>query len=131
MTLDWNFLLNFDYNNDLPEQRTPEVLAEYQMWKDSIKKENINNYIFNKYLLNKNYSIEKNRFPYSTEKNIFHYVLWINNSYKKKLTNKKIMDIVISKMKEINCSGYICFENTNNCKSIKQISHYQVFFRKC
>lgn len=133
MTLTWNFLLEFDYSKDLPEQRTEETLNEYKLWKLNLEKNNeiISDVIYKKYLKNKSYHIEKNSFPYLTEKNVFHYVLWINDSYKKNITNKKIMNIVIKKMKEINCSGYICFENTSNCKSIKEILHYQVFYRKC
>lgn len=133
MTLTWNFLLEFDYSKDLPEQRNEETLNEYKLWKLNLEKNNevISDVIYKKYLKNTSYHIEKNSFPYLTEKNVFHYVLWINDSYKKNITNKKIMDIVIKKMKEINCSGYICFENTSNCKSIKEILHYQVFYRKC
>ena len=131
MTLTWDFLLNFDYSKDLPEQRTKETLNEYIHWKINQKNININDYIYEKYLINNDYSIQKNRFPYETDKNILHYVLWINDNYKKNITNKKIMEIILQKMNEINYSGYICFENTSNCKSIKHILHYQVFFRKC
>ena len=133
MTLTWDFLLNFDFNNDLPEQRTKDTLNEYINWKTYLKNNHIDisDVIYKNYLTNKIYSLEKNKFPYSTEDNVFHYVLWINDSYKKDITNKKIMEIILQKMYEINCSGYICFENTSNCKSIKNILHYQVFFRKC
>ena len=133
MTLTWDFLLNFDYNNDLPEQRTEETLKKYINFKNDLKNNNIDisDVIYKNYLKDKIFSIEKNRFPYSTEENVFHYVLWINDNFKKDITNKKIMEVVLEKMKQINCSGYICFENTLNCKSIKNILHFQVFFKKC
>ena len=133
MRITWEYLLNFDYNNPFPNERTDEMLEEYSKWQIYLKENNIdiNEYLFNTYLKNNDYCIEANRFPYKTPENIFHYVLWINPNYKNILTNKNILEIVINKMNELKCSGYICFENHVSVRSVLGIPHYQVFFRKC
>jgi len=135
MLLTWDFLLNYDYLIPLPKEvRTTDMLIDYNNWKENtIIKNNIeiNDYLHNKYVLNRNYCIEMNPFPYNVDKNIFHYVLWINNKYRNTVTNKEIVDIITDKMIKLNYNGYICFENHIDCKSVNKILHYQVFFRKC
>ena len=134
MIITWEFLMNYDYNIPLKEDvRSEHTINDYDIWKKYIKDNNlnINNYLHKKYLSDCNYCIEKNRFPYNVEENIFHYVLWINKNYEYKLNNKKILDIITLKMNELNYSGYICFENHELSKSVDDILHYQIFFRRC
>ena len=42
-------------------------------------------YILKKYLHNKIYNLQPNKFPYDLEKNIKHYVLWLNPAIKNNL----------------------------------------------
>ena len=134
MIITWDFLMNHDYNIPLKDDtRSDDIINKYNIWKKYIKDNNydVSDYLHKKYLSDCDYCIIKNEFSYNVTNNIYHYVLWINKDYKLKLTNKKILNIITSKMNEIGCSGYICFENHSLVKSVDNILHYQVFFRRC
>ena len=104
MIVTWDFLMNFDYTKPLNKKTRSQ--KTYNNYKKHISylilnKIDINKYIYQKYLLDNDYCIRKNEFPYNVDDNIFHYILWINPNYEKKLTNKKILEIVISKMNKL------------------------------
>lgn len=134
MKVSWEFLLNYYQDYPLPQSaRSEDILNKYKVWKLKLKNKGyeINSYLHNKYLKNKSFSIDINPFPYNLEDNIYHYVLWINNDYRDKVTNLEIKNIIYKKMSELNCSGYVCFENHIDCKSVSKVLHFQIFFRKC
>lgn len=124
--LSWNFLLDFDFSNPFPNFRSEYTLYLYKDFKE--KNKNMSKFINEKYLKNKNYSIEKNDFPYLTEENLHHYVLWINKSFEKNVNKILITKILKNKMKELNFIDFIYFENHYSIKTIPDILHYQVFF---
>lgn len=126
--LTWHYLLHFDYSKPLPNFRSKEILDKYNDLK--IKENDIPKYIYNKYLINKKYNLVKNDFPYLTDNNVEHYVLWINQSYEKIITKEEIKNIIINKMKELQYDEYIFYENHESVKTIHEIKHYQIFFRK-
>ena len=134
MNVTFEFLENWNFEIELPEDvRTYDVIEKYKKHKEYIKKNNINqnNYIINKFLSDKKYSINKNAYPYNIDKNMAHYVLWIHPNYINKINDLEVSNIIINKMKELNFNEYFCFENHIKAKSILGVLHYQVFFRKC
>ena len=134
MNVTFEFLENWNFEIELPEDvRTYDVIEKYKKHKEYIKKNNINqnNYIINKFLSDKKYSIDKNEYPYNIDKNMAHYVLWIHPNYINKINDLEICNIITNKMKELNFNEYFCFENHIKAKSILGVLHYQVFFRKC
>ena len=92
---------------------------------------NLNDYIYNKFLNGLNVNFIENTFPYDIEDNCYHYVIWFDNEYFKKVTNsinenKIINNIVRSKFKD---NQYIYFENLSNNKSVAKIKHFHVFIK--
>lgn len=128
MVLTWNFLINFDFDKPLPNFRSEKTLLEYTKFKG--KNYDINNYIYSKYLENTNYSLQENDFPYETESNMKHYVLWINKSFEKNISQNLLKCIIKQKMIELNFDDFLFFENHTSIKTIPGILHYQVFFKK-
>jgi hypothetical protein len=134
MLITIEFLEEWDFTKKLPVTvRTYEIISEYKKFKNHLTKNNINieDYIMNKFLKNKKYSIEQNNFPYNITDNMAHYVLWIEPNYFKEINDKQLLEIILIKMNELGYNEYFCFENHIGCKSVLGIPHYQVFFRKC
>jgi len=128
--LTWSLLKSWNYKKPFPNFRTDETLQKYQQFKNN--NVDIPSYIQQKYLKNKNYTIEKNAFPYHTEKNVEHYVLWINKNFEKHISISKtfLENIIKEKMILLEYNEYIYFENHVSVKTIPQILHYQIFFKK-
>ena len=134
MIITFDFLEQWNFQKLLPNNvRSDKVNLQYVKFKKDLsnKKKSIDNYIFETILQSKKYSINKNNFPYNIPNNMLHYVLWINPLYFNKISDKEICEIIIEKMKELNYNEYFCFENQKGCKSVLEIPHYQVFYRKC
>lgn len=134
MLITIEFLEQWDFQKLLPNNvRSDKVNLQYVKFKKDLsnKKISIDNYIFETILQSKKYSINRNNFPYNIPNNMLHYVLWINPLYFNKISDKEICEIIIEKMKELDYNEYFCFENHKGCKSILEIPHYQVFYRKC
>ena len=101
MNVTFEFLENWNFEIELPEDvRTYDVIEKYKKHKEYIKKNNINqnNYIINKFLSDKKYSIDKNEYPYNIDKNMAHYVLWIHPNYINKINDLEICNIITNKM---------------------------------
>ena len=127
--LTWKFLQSFDFEkNALPNFRSQQTLDNYQIFKKNTK--NVSEYINEKYLKNKNFCIEKNDFPYITESNVEHYVIWINKSFEIYISKSFLQNTIYQKMKDLHFHEYIYFENHSSVKTIPDILHYQIFFRK-
>lgn len=113
--------------------RDNEVQKRYDEFINKIKMNNIdiNKYISDKFLNNKNVNFTKNSYPYDIEEDCNHYIIWFENEYFNKITlcideNKIIDNIIKSKFKN---NKYIYFENVDNNKSIKKIKHFHVFIK--
>lgn len=126
--LTWNFLQSWNYTKPLPNFRTDEILEKYKEFKN--KNIDISLYIKNKYLKNCSFSIEKNTFPYNTEKNVEHYVLWIHDNFEKNISSFFLENVIKEKMVLLQFDEYIYFENHISVKTIPDILHYQIFFRR-
>ncbi len=134
MLITLDFLDNWDFTNLLPlEVRTQSCYSDYLKFKNDLKTNNIKlkDYLLNKYLNNKSYNLVPNKFPYTVDKNMKHYVLWIHPEYENKLTDLEIIQIIKEKMEELNFNEYMCFENDFRVKSVLDVLHYQVFFKRC
>ena len=134
MLITLEFLDNWNFNNLLPlEVRTESCYANYLKFKNHLKENNIKlkDYLLDKYLNNKSYNLVPNEYPYNVDKNMAHYVLWIHPEYVNKLTDLEIIQIIKEKNEELNFNEYMCFENDIRVKSVLDILHYQVFFRRC
>ncbi len=113
--------------------RNQKIQSKYEKFMNNIKENNINlnDYIYNKFLNGLNVNFIENTFPYDIEDNCYHYVIWFDNEYFKKVTNsinenKIINNIVRSKFKD---NQYIYFENLSNNKSVAKIKHFHVFIK--
>lgn len=134
MLVTLEFLENWDFSIELPgEVRTKETIEKYNKFKEKIKSENISigEFIKEKYLCDRLYSFNLNTYPYNIENNMQHYVLWISPLFKNKINDKIICKLITDKMEELGYNEYFCFENHIKAKSVLEILHYQVFFRKC
>ena len=94
-----NLLIEKQYIND-------KKSTLYTKYKENIRK-NISKY---------GYYISINNYPYNTEKNVIHNIIWCNKN------KEEIKDILDCLYKE-----YVFFKNTENNKSIKDIEHYHIF----
>ena len=128
MTLTWKFLLQFDFSKPLPNQRSSETIQKYNNFKKLNK--DICSYIKNKYLNNCDYCIIKNDFPYDTEKDVKHYILWIKDSFLENINKRDIEDLIQKKMLELEYSNYIYFENHISVQTVPDIKHFQIFYKK-
>ncbi len=134
MLITIEFLEQWDFTKELPlSVRSEETIFKYNKFKKYLIKEHISieDYVMNKFLKNKKYSIDENNFPYKITDNMKHYVLWINPNYFKEISDKQLSEIILTKMNELGYNEYFCFENHIGSKSVLGIPHFQVFFRKC
>jgi len=74
------------------------------------------------------YKICKNNFPYCVpNKNIYHYLLWINPKYMKYYTRSRIKSIIYTYFDERNIIK--CFQNRFLIQTIPEIPHYHIFIK--
>lgn len=126
--MDWKTLKNYNFKEKL--NRRPEIQKKYEYEKYIIKKKGLNydKYLLKKYLHNKLYNLQPNKFPYYLEKNIQHYVLWLNPALKSKfIHNQKFIKSILKEY--ISDKEFIYYMNSYENKSIKSIPHYQVFIK--
>ena len=110
--------------------RTVETIEKYEANMKIIKaKQTISEYLMNKYFSSGNKIVfGKNDYPYFTEPNVYHFLLWIHPSMKVK--ECMVSQLIDSHMPEtLNAKEYIYFENLGNNKSIPDIRHFHVFIR--
>ena len=134
MLVTFDFLETWNFDKELPaEVRTKETIEKYKIFKLKLNESNISieDHIKNKYIGDKLYSFDLNAFPYNVDENMVHYVLWINPFYRNKITDKLLCELLVNKMIELGYDEYFCFENHIKAKSVSDILHYQVFFKKC
>ena len=104
---------------------------EIQRAYDNEKKKYIGNYdkyLLNKYLNNRLYNLQLNKFPYDLENNIIHYVLWLNPIIQESfIHNRKFIYTIIKKY--VPDKPFLFHMNLPKNRSIKSIPHYQVFIK--
>lgn len=132
MKIDWFFIYNLN-NMDIGDIRNTKTKIKYFFFKLYLKLRcmTIAQYINNKYFHNKQnqWVLVPNDFPYDLENNILHYVLWFNPSIGGSLELAKIICEEHIAM-DVRFTDYFIFENPEHKKSVPEILHYQVFFRK-
>ena len=111
-------------------KRTTEINLLYKKYRETIannSKFDLIKYIFNKDL-NKlkpsDWVIKLNDFPYDTEKDIIHYVLWLPSIDYTEKSIQKIIDSEFSDYKNV-----VWFTNVPKLRSIKNIYHAHVFVK--
>ena len=146
MLITLDLLDNWDFNNLFPiEVRSNICYSNYLKFKNDLKVNNIElkDYLLKKYLNESPYNLVPNEFPYAVSENMAHYVLWVHPGYVNKLSDLEIIQIIKNKMENsttscnpegssvLNFNEYMCFENDIRIKSVLDIPHYHVFFRRC
>ena len=127
----WNFLQQFNFNppRDIILERTKQIQNKYDLYKKNPL--NILKLSQKLFINNDLFVLVKNKFPYNISHNIDHYVLFINPKLKNKFNYAIIYKVVKYKFKLL-CmyKPFIIFENIPENRSIKDITHYQVFILK-
>jgi hypothetical protein len=130
MLVTWNFLKQYNREVPLPEDvRTLETINTYKN-EFKIKSNEDKLQLLYKFYLKDDLNLHKNKYPYNLDNGIEHYVLWIHPNYENKCSTKDIKIFIENFLKDNQFSDYIYFENNNLSKSILNIKHYQVFFKK-
>lgn len=151
----WNELLKFNYKIVIIKlNRNNDIEEKYNIHKKNLLKNNIllKDYLINKLFNNDpkiKFKLSINQFPYNTDKNIKHLLLWINPLYLYNKNNENNTEIsfkniteefnymkniflsLIKDNKEIyldrSIKDLIIFKNSQKTKSIKDIEHYHIF----
>lgn len=123
--MDWKTLTEHNYK-EIKIDRLPHIEKLYVS--NKIKYKNYDNYILNNYLKNRLYNLQPNKYPYNLEKNIKHYVLWLNPMLKYKyIYDKKFIHKLLKK--KIKNKQFYFYMNKIDKRSVKTIPHYQVFIK--
>ena len=134
--ISWESLTPFSWDNppDISFGRTKDVCDKYAKHTYDLKSKNIDigDYLFDKYFRNNYYySIDINTFPYNICDNIEHWIIWINPNYEDIVkTNKNIGTIIANNFyygDKSKLNNIIFFENIECRRSVKYLSHIQVF----
>lgn len=129
--MNWKELNKNIYAN-IPLRRSNKIEEKYKTYSKSFRTGNdLEKKIINEYLNNKLYAFMKNKFKYNVNKNISHYILWINPLLKNNIIyNKKFVKKILNKKIDTSRYKYIYFMNQKKNRSIQNIPHYQVFITK-
>lgn len=118
---------------DIGDIRSTSIKIKYFLFKLYLKLRcmTIAQYIQNKYFRKNNnqWVLVPNDFPYEVENHILHYVLWFNPNIGGSFDLAKLICEEQIAM-DLRFTDYIIFENPEHKKSVPEILHYQVFFRK-
>lgn len=127
----WDIVKKFHRNPpEIKLPRTVETIERYETNMKIIKaKQTISEYLMDKYFSTGDKIVfNRNDYPYFTEPNIYHFLLWIHPSMKVK--DCMISELIDShKPETLDVKEYIYFENLGNNKSIQDIRHFHVFIR--
>ena len=127
-----DFLESFDFSKPIPFFRTKGMDLRYNRYKKELLKKGKtpSMHILSTILHDNEYIIEANHFPYTTDKNLHHYVYWIKPGYEEKHSDKIVIENINCFMKG-KFDGYWCWENHKDSKSVPEIKHYQIIFSVC
>ena len=128
--MNWKQLNKNIYTN-IPLRRSSKIEEKYKIYSKSFTRNDLEKNIINEYLNNKLYAFMKNKYKYNVNKNISHYILWINPLLKNNIIyNKKFVKKILNKKINTSIYKYIYIMNQKKNRSIKNIPHYQVFITK-
>ena len=120
----WEDIKDINVNNppNYRFMRKPEDEIKYKNYLISLQKKSLTPHknIIDNIIGNNIYKLVKNTFPYDLDKEIDHWILWINP--KNKLTFQEINNLLKNKFR-----NFVYFSNLEKNKSIKTIEHYQIF----
>ena len=128
MATTWNVISQFSNTNPPRHtiKRSKDSDSKYKKLKLELVERNISigNYIKEKLFSdNSEYALVKNDFPYMLDKNVLHYVFWINPKF-----NEKYNDNTVEKILKNSIDfEFIYFKNIIANKSVLDVEHYQVF----
>ena len=125
--ISWNYLSQFNEKNPPQETlyRKKEVQDNYETFRGSLDI-TIADYLHSTLFGDQEsleYNLRLNDFPYNTEDNITHYILWINPKSDKKNT-LPVKSIIKLKLKVKNV---VYFMNVPKNRSVMEIPHYHIF----
>lgn len=122
--INWEDIKDINVNNppNCRFMRKPEDEIKYKNYLIFLKKKSLTPHknILDNIIGNNIYKLVKNTFPYDLDKEIDHWILWINP--KNKLTFQEIDNLLKNKFR-----NFVYFSNLEKNKSIKTIEHYQIF----
>ena len=125
MTYSWNSLIKYHFNHPINTylKRNLQIQKLYDKYNKTQQFEQFKKNMFNN--KNKNFNFMLNNFPYDTDKNISHYLIFINPLIKNKISDFNIYKII--RKNYIKKKPIIIFENEPKNRSIKNIRHYHIF----
>ena len=107
--------------------RTLEVQNNYQKHIDFLKKQNMTALDNIKTIVpNNTITIIPNDFPYNTEKNVLHYVVWCRNVVP---TKQEIVSEIEKFALHNDFEDFIFFQNPPSLQSIPELLHYHLFLK--
>lgn len=126
MTYSWNSLIKYNFNSPTNTylKRNIQIQKLYDKYNKTQQFEEFKKNIFNN-KNNKMFNFMLNNFPYDIDKNISHYLIFINPLIKNKISDFDIYKII--RKKYIKKKPIIIFENEPKSRSIKNIRHYHIF----
>ena len=131
--ISWETLKQFSVVNppNVRLYRDEGIEKKYTLHRERIK-ENYESVA--EYLIKKMFSDEAcdtrmvfidNTFPYNTDSNIKHMLVWINPKYSENIKE------VYSFINENTSNPFIYFKNQTQFKTILEVEHYHVFIKSC
>lgn len=128
--LTWKQLQKFNHNTSEDTiAREPSISKKYREYRGTIK--DINQHIMENMFPNSEpYCLTDNMFPYWTESNVQHDILWVNPEVvdMKLIMNKNWID---ERLKELLPNKQlVVFMNLPNNQTVRMVPHYHVFYKK-
>ena len=125
MTYSWNYLIKYHFNppTNTYLKRNTQIQKLYDKYNKTQQFEHFKKNMFSN--KNKYFNFMLNNFPYDIDKNISHYLIFINPLIKNKISDFDIYKII--RQNYIKKKQIIIFENEPKNRSIKNIRHYHIF----
>ena len=135
--ISWNLLRKFSWNSPprIVLGRSLESNTKYREYRLTLQEKGISSYtnIMDLFVTGGKYVLEHNNFPYFMEPGIEHYIVWINPRDDSEWKITEIEDLIVAELfgndRERMKRDCVCFQNIYELRSIKDISHIQVFIR--
>mgnify|MGYP001189693280 CR=1 FL=1 len=123
----WSELSFYNFNNPPTKQirRSPQTQNKYDIHKKNLKI-NQSEHIKKNILKENDFAYTQNSFPYETEKNIKHDIIWS----KRDLSEADIREIIIKHNQNMDIEkDCVYFINIKSNQSIPDITHAHVFIK--
>ena len=133
----WTYMKQFNFTNPPKKLLGRKKSVEEKYTKDSLiikKKGGTTKYLTERFLSNGNdYCMTHNNYPYYTEDDVVHYVIWFVGStferYNNPFTIEKIIDDYKIENNISEESEYVYYQNIEALRSIPSIPHLHVFIK--